>query len=368
MHRVYLVNGHISNSAVTRYAIQIAGSIKFQNQLLTLSLTSRMADQCTGEILQRIRLPRLNGADNKVFLGIEYVLNRKLSGRTLREYFRNKIGKTNSENDLIHYTDITLPPIVKGIVSTVTVHDLIYLERHYDPITRSEKMFSKVFSKNIERYKKFAHVIAVSNSTRLQMLNEGFEGKISVIYPPIAKEFTHLNPESKEIIRNKLGLPLNKKLILSVSSGDRRKNLPVIEETVRSLGDEFKLVRVGPPCSNSINFEKVDQGKLNMIYNACDVLLFPSLSEGFGYPLVEAMATGLPIVASDIDVVKEVVGNAGIIVTPTVKACVKGVSEALQSRFDLIDKGLSRSKNFFTLPLFADRMNTYYQSLLGKGE
>ncbi len=366
-NNLYLLNGHISNSAVSRYAIQIGEIVNLQSHLLTLSLTSKMSEQCAGKTIQKLRLPAVIHPLEKPFLALEYLVNKTLSPRALQQYFEKNVSNSNTENNIIHYTDITLPPIIKKFISTVTVHDLIYLKKYYIPTTIQEKRFSKVFSKYVEQYKKFKSIITVSESTKSQMVEEGFEGNISVIYPPIKKNFVCLSAETRDSVRLKLGLPLDKKLILSVSSNDRRKNLSVVEETVTHLGNDFKLVRVGSPCKDSINFERVDNNTLNLIYNACDVMLFPSLSEGFGSPLVESMATGLPIVASDIEVVREVIGEAGIIVEPTVDACVKGVKDALENNSFLIESGLSRSKKF-SLASFANEMNAYYRNLMKRGE
>ncbi len=87
-------------------------------------------------------------------------------------------------------------------------------------------------------------------------------------------------------------------MILSVSSNLRRKNIPVIREIMKLLGDSYRLVKVGSPVDDAINFNYLTAEKINLLYNVCDALLFPTLGEGYGKPVVEAFVSGLPVVAS----------------------------------------------------------------------
>ena len=153
--------------------------------------------------------------------------------------------------------------------------------------------------------------------------------------------------------------------MLSVSSNLNRKNLGKVKETVLSLGADDKLVRVGKSImEEKIPFQGVSYETMNEIYNACDVLLFPSLYEGFGYPMVEAFASGLPVVASDIEVFRETSGEAAILRDPNdVSDLVSGVKLALENSEELKIKELKRAKKF-SFDRFANEMNMYYSSTL----
>jgi len=86
---------------------------------------------------------------------------------------------------------------------------------------------------------------------------------------------------------------------------------------------------------------------LNELYNACDLLLFPSLYEGFGLPIVEAFAAGLPVVTSDIPTIREVAGSAAILINPNDSSSIKsGIDEALRNSESLIQNGLVRAQKF----------------------
>ncbi len=97
-----------------------------------------------------------------------------------------------------------------------------------------------------------------------------------------------------------------------------------------------------------INF--VDQHDLNAIYSAAQIFVFPSLSEGFGLPVIEAMAAGTPVITSNTTSLPEVVGQAGILVDPLDTEKLAQVMHQVLSdknlRKDLINKGLGQAKKF----------------------
>ena len=128
------------------------------------------------------------------------------------------------------------------------------------------------------------------------------------------------------------------------------------------LGSDFRLVRVGEKIGDSITFAGVDDEMLNMIYNACDVLLLPSLEEGFGYPVVESFAAGLPVVASDIEVFREVAGDAAVLVEPTPQGCAAGIREALSAGRELSKRGSQRAK-LFGIDVFSQKVKEFYSAL-----
>ncbi|MCW6168979.1 MAG: glycosyltransferase [Thermoplasmatales archaeon] len=163
------------------------------------------------------------------------------------------------------------------------------------------------------------------------LIRYGYRGKIETIHHPISNIFKELT-EAKEKLRRELNLPTDKVLLLSVSTNVLRKNLKLTRELSKRMDTKYRIVRVGEGIGDSINFNGIDDVTLNKIYNACDVLLFPSLEEGQGLPVSEALRARLPVVASDIPVLREISGDAAIYIDPfDVDSYFNGVKEALNS-------------------------------------
>ena len=112
------------------------------------------------------------------------------------------------------------------------------------------------------------------------------------------------------------------------------------------LDSNYKLVKVGSPIEGAFNFNNLTEVDINRLYNACDVFLFPTLDEGLGFPLIEAMTAGIPVVASDIEAVREICSGAAILVEPTPIELSKAILSAIENSGEYINKGISRSSRY----------------------
>lgn len=308
--------------------------------------------------LSRDQMTSTWGVSTKVydgFLSIPFtdlwginIIFGKLIFRKLRKELKDSV---------IHYTTFGLPILSDNDQDIVTIHDLFFL----DPSDEAYGRFLHLSELILRRFRDFGNIIAPSNFVRSELISYGLEGKIKVIYLPPQKGIYFLN--NKNEAREALGLPTEKKLILSISSGLRRKNLGLVKEVMQNLGSGTSLVRVGTPLIGAYNFNSIDVSQLNLIYNACDVLLFPSLREGYGRPLVEAMAAGLPIAATNIEVFREICGSAAVLFEPSLREAKRAVEEALASADELRKNGLERSE-IFSRNGFIDNVRTYYSNVL----
>ena len=133
---------------------------------------------------------------------------------------------------------------------------------------------------------------------------------------------------------------------------------------MKILPDRFSLVRVGTPIGNSITFQNVSNEMLNKIYNVCDVLLMPSIDEGLGLPVVEGFATGIPVVASDIEVFHEIGKDAVEYINPLdVQSLIDGIHNAVENK----EKMISRADKIvpqFSFQIFKEKMLDYYKKIL----
>jgi len=154
----------------------------------------------------------------------------------------------------------------------------------------------------------------------------------------------------------------NEKILLSVAGDQPNKNIETVIRLLKLLPDNYKLIRVGRNFGtiksvSELNLGKrviflgnVDSDMLANLYRGSDIFIFPSLFEGFGIPVLEAMASGIPVITSDRASLPEVVGDAGIVCDPFdlefMRDSILEITENDSLKAELVSKGLERSKIF----------------------
>lgn len=198
---------------------------------------------------------------------------------------------------------------------------------------------------NLRKFNRIATALVQSDYVRKGLEDYGFDGPIKVVAPAVDPLF---QPSSERVkARLRLNLPTDRKLVLSISTAEKRKNLKVLPQVFDLLPSEFKLVRVGPPVRGALSLRNLSDRDVADLYAICDVLLFPTLEEGFGLPAIEAFASGLPVVTSDISVMREVCGGAALLSDPLdPRALARAVAEASSHPQDLVERGYRRAKDF----------------------
>lgn len=237
---------------------------------------------------------------------------------------RPRIERATGPVDVIHATGMAVPPHSAPLV--VTVHDLVFL-REPGHSTRRGLMF---FRRAIELARREADLVVVPSRTTFDdCVSNGFDpSKLRLV--PWGIEAQRVESDSVDSTRGRFGL--ERPYVLWVGTIEPRKNLSRLVEAFGRLDrDDVELVLVGPKGWNedldrlvgtTVARERVKvlgfvtPDELRGIYAGCAVFCMPSSHEGFGLPVLEAMAQGAPVVTSRGTATEEVVGDAGIVVDP----------------------------------------------------
>lgn len=271
-------------------------------------------------------------------------------------YFGLPLGLLKKKPDVFLGLSQALPT-VSFCPTIVVVYDLAF---EFFPESYPE--FGKRLKK-ITRHalKKANRVVAVSQATKKDLIkiHQIPEEKIKVIYLGCDSVFRPQPKPRVKKIREKYGLKDG--YFLFVGSFKPIKNVPRIIEAfskfLKKSEKPYQLVLVGSDIWLDKRIGKLGERVKNLgylpkkdlpaIYSGAAAFISPSLYEGFGLPLLEAMACGVPVVTSNAGSMPEIVGEAGILVDPlNVGSIADGLQRALKRRKDLIELGLKRAKKF----------------------
>jgi len=268
--------------------------------------------------------------------------------------------------DVAHFTN-GMVPIGSPVTTIVTVHDMslrLYPQCH--PVRRL--MLNRPLMH--VAIQKASAIVTVSHSTRRDLLRlHGVSpDRVSVVHEAASPVFRPIADRAYlDVIKSRYGLP--DRFILYVGTIEPRKNLGRLMEAfaaARKAGIPHHLVCVGPyGWSSSDLAGRIDRlgirdavhftgyvpfDDLPAIYNLGDFFVFPSLYEGFGLPVVEAMASGTAVLTSNSSSLGEIAGDAAETIDPTnTEAMIDAIRRLATDaalRRDRSERGLARSKSF----------------------
>lgn len=248
------------------------------------------------------------------------------------------IGKV----DIFHGSDWSSP--LSNCPSITTVHDLVFAKY---PET-VDKLILETQVKRLKRVvKNHVHVIADSRSTKNDLMETYLlkSEQIDVVYPGIDKSYKPASIIEIDRVKSKYHLP--PKYILSLGTQEPRKNISRLVDAVKEL--DLPLVIAGKHGwgSKTMSIGYVSDEDLCALYSGAAVFVYPSLYEGFGFPVLEAMACGTPVVTSNISSMPEIAGEAAILVDPkSVEQIRSGILAALTNHKICIERGLAQAKKF----------------------
>ena len=248
---------------------------------------------------------------------------------------------------LYHGLSGELPVGIKksGIKTVVTIHDLIFLRHpeYYKWI--DTKFYAWKFRKTIAEADR---IIAISECTKRDIMFYGGvkSEKIDLIYQSCGTRFKQPSTdEERKSVREKYHLP--DRYIINVGSIEERKNVLLAVKALRYVPEDVSLVIVGrrTPYTERVEqyarehnmehrvriFHGVPFADLPALYQQAEVCVYPSRYEGFGIPIIEAIQSGLPVVACTGSCLMEAGGNANIYVDPDdVSGMAEGICQSLK--------------------------------------
>lgn len=264
---------------------------------------------------------------------------------------------------IFHATKLLYPP--RHLRLTATLHDLtcwLLPEFHQSANVAAEKRFAESI------WKRAAGLIAVSESTRRDAVTilDMNPDAIQVIYPGVAEPFFEVTAGTSTSTRQKYGL--HRPYILYVGTIEPRKNLDRLldawQTLLASVREQFDLVVAGPegwqsggtmarlraPVPGLHYLAYVPEPDLAGITAGATVFAYPSLYEGFGFPVAQAMAAGVPVITSDLSSLPEVTGGAAALIDPHSPAELRAALDRLltspATRAQLAAAGRTQAQRF----------------------
>ncbi len=268
--------------------------------------------------------------------------------------------------------------------SVVTIHDLMFL-RHPEYLQPdSIAHFRKITHASVNRSDA---IITVSNSSKndvVEMLKVP-EEKIRVIYNGVASRFRPVKEKAKiEEIKARYGIQ-GQQYILFTGNIEPKKNIETLIRAYMELRNttiyKYPLLIVGNKewhfeavwkVVQQLRAEKdivftdfVDDEDLPHLYSNAELFVFPSLYEGFGLPVIEAMACGVPVVSSNTTSIPEIANGAAILVDPLNAGEIAGAMYSILSdsklKSRLVTKGLERAREFSWEKAARETLKLYHE-------
>ena len=287
--------------------------------------------------------------------------------------------------DLFHATDFVLPPTRSGTRTLLTVHDLSFVRAPSAASPPLKAYLDAVVPPSVEAAD---HILADSKATMADLIElyRTREDKITVLYCGVNPRFRRVDdPEALQKMRLKYGLA-SFSYILSVGTVQPRKNYSRVVEALsalRQLGQDLHYVIAGGSGWLEDELQAtirragmkeyvhllglVDDWDLPALYSGARMLAMVSLYEGFGLPVLEAMACGTPALASNLSSLPEVGGSAALLVDPHDADAIRDAILELQTdaarRERLIEAGY-RQASRFSWERAARQLKSIYNELL----
>ncbi len=289
-------------------------------------------------------------------------------GYSIREQIAVPLDLRREAADLFHAPHYVLPPLTP-CRSVVTIHDCIHLR--FPQYLPNRLGYAYARSSLWVAAHRSARVLTVSEASKRDILRYFRipESKVTVIYNAIDERFNE-EPPADEVMRVRERYQLNDPFVLYAGNIKPHKNLERLIEAFHIIRrgelESVKLLIIGDEISKYAALRRtvhryklhkhvrffgfVPDATLAILYRLARVFVFPSLYEGFGLPPLEAMASGTPVITSNVSSLPEVVGDAAMLIDPYEPDAIAGAMRRVLAddrlRDDMRERGLARVREF----------------------
>lgn len=284
------------------------------------------------------------------------------------EYRLNQLCKSRSADFSLYHETAFTPAKLTAVPTVFSVYDLS-LRRYKDTHPKERVWLFEYFIRTRLKYAR--HILTISEFIRQEIIEEFKVPESMVSSVPLAPDplFSPSTPDAVASVRQKYRLPTN--YLLFVSSLEPRKNIALLIDALAAAKTDIPLVLVGwhgwghkawlkkietTLLKNSIILTgHVPDQDLKAVYTGATALVYPSLYEGFGLPLLEAMACGCPVICSNTASMPEVAGDAALFIDPynrdnmgsdSLAHAIDTMVHDTELRQDFICKGMARAGLF----------------------
>lgn len=260
--------------------------------------------------------------------------------------------------------------------TVVTIHDLIFLTHPHLYPWLDRKLYEKKYYRSAAVADK---IIAISQQTKLDLMEwwKVPEEKIAVVYQGCSPQFLQVCPEEKlQEVRQKYHLP--SQYLLHVGTVERRKNQEVIIRAMKSGRLDIPLVLAGRHTDyvkdlwaidadfvrqNVIFLDHFADEDLPAIYQNASLFIYPSLYEGFGIPILEALSSRLPVITSEGRCLREAGGEGALYISATdseqLAVSIFNVLQDSNLRQELVARGTRQIQQFTPSAIAQNLMEVY---------
>ena len=233
-----------------------------------------------------------------------------------------RVERATGPVDVIHATTMAIPP--KTVPLVVTVHDLAWIDNPAHFTRRGMRLFRRGF----DLVQRQADAVLCPSGATLRACADHGIARSQLRLVPLGVDVRPASADEVNRVRAKYNLA-HRPYVMWTGTVEPRKNLPNLVRAFASLDDRYDLALVGPrgwredlgevlgPVRDRVKtLGFVPDQDLDALYAGAEVFCYPSLLEGFGFPVLEAMAQGTPVVTSTGTSTEELARDAGVVVDP----------------------------------------------------